>query len=248
MNHSSVAADRPLLIVKTGSTHPDIAAQWGDFEHWIMTGLGDAGLPVSVVDPRAGMPLPPPAEVAGAIVTGSHSMVTDREPWSEQTAAWLREAVAVEMPVLGICYGHQLLAHAMGGEVDFHPGGIELGTIEVELTPAAQDDPLFTGMPLCFGGQSAHRQRVRRLPPEAVRLAGNAFEPHQAYRVGRRAWGVQFHPEFGVPATAAYVRLNAASDSPPPRVVDTPEAASLLRRFAQLTRVTRTPASRPLAT
>lgn len=238
MTAASSGQQLPLLIVKTGSTHPSIAAQWGDFEHWIRDGLGDADMTLTVVDPRVGMPLPPPAEVAGAIVTGSHSMVTDREPWSEQTALWLREAVAVEMPVLGICYGHQLLAHAMGGEVDFHPGGIELGTIEVQLTPAAQDDPLFTGMPGRFGGQSAHRQRVRRLPPGAVRLAGNAFEPHQAYRVGRRAWGVQFHPEFGVPATVAYVQMNAAPDSPPPPVTDTPEAASLLRRFAQLARVT----------
>lgn len=232
-----VQPERHLLIVKTGSTYPDIATQWGDFEHWIMAGLGEPNLPISVVDPRAGMPLPPPAEVAGAIVTGSHSMVTDREPWSEETAAWLREAVAVELPVLGICYGHQLLAHAMGGVVGFHPGGIELGTIEVELTPAAQDDVLFSGMPSRFFGQSAHRQSVRRLPPEAVLLAGNAFEPHQAYRLGRRAWGVQFHPEFGVPATAAYVSRNATPDSPPPRVADTPEAASLLRRFAQLTRI-----------
>jgi len=118
---------RPLLIVKTGSTHPSIAAQWSDFEHWILAGIGDANLAVTVADPRAGMQLPDPAEVAGVVITGSHSMVTDREPWSEQTALWLRGAVAAEAAVLGICYGYQLLAHAIGGEVDFHPGGIELG-------------------------------------------------------------------------------------------------------------------------
>ena len=224
---------KPLLIIKLGSTHPEIAADHGDFEHWIADGVGEPGCPIRVVDPRLGEALPAVDEVAGAIVTGSHSMVTERAPWSEDTAEWLRGAVATELPLLGICYGHQLLAHALGGVVDNHPGGIELGTIAVELTPAAQDDPLFSGLPDRFGGQSAHRQSVRRLPEGAVRLAGNSFEPHQAFRAGRLAWGVQFHPEFGTAATEAYVRAHA-SGTPLPTVSATPEASSLLSRFARL--------------
>lgn len=243
MSHATSHAtpsEPPLLIVKTGSTHTEIAASWGDFEDWIAAGLGSA-LPIRVIDPRTGAALPDPSRVTGVIVTGSHSMVTDREPWSEQTAEWLRAAVAAQTPVLGICYGHQLLAHALGGEVDFHPGGIELGTVDVTLTPAAQADPLFQGLPPQFGGQAAHRQSVRRLPPGAVHLAGNAFEPHQAYRIGRHAWGVQFHPEFGVPATAAYVRMNAPATGPMPPVRPTPHAASLLPRFARLVRAAAMP-------
>ncbi len=225
-----------LLIVKTGSTHPEIAADRGDFEDWIAAGLGVQPVQLQVVDPRSGAILPNPVEVAGAVVTGSHSMVTDREPWSEQTAEWLRLAVDAELPVLGICYGHQLLAHALGGEVDYHPVGIELGTVTVELdAQAVQGDALFHALPAQFGGQAAHRQHVRRLPPGAVRLAGNACEPHQAFRAGRQAWGVQFHPEFSAAATAAYVRRYADPSQPSPRVTDTPEAASLLKRFAQVT-------------
>lgn len=224
---------KPLLIVKVGSTHPHIAQALGDFEHWIIDGLGEAGLPVKVVDPRQGMTLPASSDVAGAIVTGSHSMVTDREPWSENTAEWLRGAVAAELPVLGICYGHQLLAHALGGEVDYHPGGIELGTVDIHLTPTAQEDRLFSGLPMRFKGQAAHRQSVRRLPDGAEHLAGNGFEPHHAFRFGRNAWGVQFHPEFSAQATAAYVQANTDLTARPP-VADAPEAASLLARFARL--------------
>ena len=231
---------KPLVIFKVGSTHPEIAAELGDFEHWIASGLPANAPPVKVVDPRAGDALPSPSEVAGVIVTGSHSMVTDREPWSEQVAGWLRDAVTVEVPVLGICYGHQLLAHALGGDVHFHPGGIELGTVPIELTTEAADDPLFTGLPRRFPAQAAHRQSVRRLPPTATRLAGNGFEPHHAYRVGRNAWGVQFHPEFSAAATAAYVRASAL-DAPAP-VADTPEAATVLARFARLVAANTSPA------
>jgi GMP synthase (glutamine-hydrolysing) len=236
-------APKPLVIVKVGSTYPDIAAELGDFEHWIAAGLPEDAPPVTVVDPRAGDALPAADAVAGVIVTGSHSMVTDREPWSEQVAAWLRGAVAAELPVLGICYGHQLLAHALGGEVTNHPRGIELGTIEVERTEAAQNDPLFAALPQRFAAQSAHRQSVRRLPEGAVLLAGNRFEPHHAYRVGDRAWGVQFHPEFSAAATAAYVRAVGTAAEPAPPVGPSEASATVLQRFAEVVAASTQPAS-----
>ncbi|MFC7410435.1 glutamine amidotransferase [Hydrogenophaga atypica] len=226
---------KPLLILKVGSTHPHIAAELQDFEHWIQAGLQDPALPVTVVDPRAGQALPAQADIAGVVVTGSHSMVSDREPWSEAAAAWLRDAVAAEVPVLGICYGHQLLAHALGGKVGYHPQGIELGTVPVSLHDAAQDDPLFAGLPTQFDAQAAHRQSVRRLPDGATLLAGNDFEPHHAFRFGSRAWGVQFHPEFGEAATRAYLAtLN--DDAPEGAVRPTDVAASVLPRFASIVR------------
>lgn len=224
---------KPLLILKVGSTHAHIAAELQDFEHWIQAGLQDDQLPVMVLDPREGQALPAQADFAGVVITGSHSMVSDREPWSEATAAWLREAVAAEVPVLGICYGHQLLAHALGGEVGYHPQGIELGTVPVNLHEAAQDDPLFAGLPPHFDAQAAHRQSVRRLPDGATLLAGNNFEPHHAFRFGSRAWGVQFHPEFGEAATHAYLAtLNG--DVPEGAVRPTAVAASVLPRFARI--------------
>ena len=225
---------KPLVIFKVGSTYPDIAAELGDFEHWIAAGLPASTLHVKVVDPRAGDALPATEAVAGVIVTGSHSMVTDREPWSEQVAEWLRAAVAAELPLLGMCYGHQLLAHALGGEVANHPQGIELGTVEVARTEAAHGDPLFDALPARFAAQSAHRQSVRRLPAGAVLLAGNDFEPHHAYRVGERAWGVQFHPEFSAAATAAYVRAVTAPSYPAPPVGPSDASATVLWRFAEV--------------
>ena len=234
----------PLLIVKTGDTLPELNARLGDFEHWIAQGLAQAhtDLPIQVADPRGPSPLPDSSQIAGVVVTGSHAMVTDRAPWSEATATWLAQAVAQQVPVLGICYGHQLLAHALGGEVGNHPQGLEMGTTQVHTCATAKTDELMAHLPTVFAAQVAHRQSVRCLPPGAVLLAGNDFEAHHAFRVGPSAWGVQFHPEFGPEASQGYVQhlqadLTAQGVDPEAlgaQVSASPEAASLLARFATL--------------
>ncbi len=229
---------RPLLIVKTGGTLDALRAAHGDFEDWVARGLGAGAQPIQVVDPRKGAALPDASSLRGVVITGSHEMVSHRAEWSERTAAWLADCVGAGLPVLGICYGHQLLAHAMGGEVDFHPGGLEIGTVALTLADAAADDPLFAGLPRRFPVNVIHRQSALRLPDGAVALAANAHEPHHAFRIGRRAWGVQFHPEFDVAAMRGYVEAHA--DGLPDAaavagtVAPTPESASLLARFARL--------------
>lgn len=243
-----------ILILKLGDTLPELAAELGDFEHWVAQGLHSSGLPLDIttLDPRTDTSqLPAVASLlarrSGVVLTGSHAMVTDRAPWSEATARWLADAVPQGVPVLGICYGHQLLAHALGGEVWPHPGGLEVGTVHVEPTPAAAADPLF-GPWLAdleadrFLAPVAHRQSVRRLPAGATVLAHNAFEPHHAFSVGPCAWGVQFHPEFSTQATRGYVdHLSAdvrtqgvCASGLMAQVAPSPQAARLLPRFARL--------------
>jgi GMP synthase (glutamine-hydrolysing) len=233
---------RPLAIIKVGDTFEPLRARRGDFEHWIAAGLGDTPLPVVVLDPRRGDTLPDPATLSGAIVTGSHAMVSHREPWSESTGAWLRQLVARHTPVLGICFGHQLLADALGGEAGDHPVGMEVGTVQVELQPEAAQDPLTHGLPQRFDAHVVHRQSALRLPEGAVLLAGNAFEATQAFRIGDSAWGVQFHPEFDDEIMRGYVEhlgppLRAEGVDPgavQARVKPTPAAAGLLERFARI--------------
>jgi len=233
---------RPLAIVKVGDTFEPLRERRGDFEHWIAAGLGDTSLPVVVLDPRRGDTLPDPSTLAGAIVTGSHAMVSHREPWSESTGRWLARMVAHDTPVLGICFGHQLLADALGGEAGDHPVGMEVGTVQVELRPEAADDPLTKGLPQRFDAHVVHRQSALRLPKDAVRLAGNDFEPTQAFRIGQHAWGVQFHPEFDDDVMRGYVEhlaepLRTEGRNPAALEADvkpTPAAAGLLQRFARI--------------
>lgn len=122
---------------------PDLVARRGDFEDWIAQGLGLPQTASRVVDVTNGGKLPPPVEVNGVVISGSHAMVTEHHAWSESTAQWLRDAVQTGVPILGICYGHQLLAYALGGEVGDNPNGREFGTVDIHLY--ANGDPLLTG-------------------------------------------------------------------------------------------------------
>ncbi|MDH6166331.1 GMP synthase (glutamine-hydrolyzing) [Variovorax boronicumulans] len=240
----------PLVIVKLGDTHAVLRERRGDFENWIAAGLDSQTLPIVVIDPRRGDMLPAPDSIAGAVLTGSHAMVSHREPWSERTAEWLAQLVAHNTPVLGICYGHQLLAHALGGEAGDHPQGIEIGTVTVALDEAAATDPLLRDLPPEFPAHVVHLQSALRLPEGAVRLAGNAHEPVQAFRVGESAWGVQFHPEFDAETMRGYIHMLAdnlkAGGADPAAlresVGDTDTAAALLGRFARIAEARQVPA------
>ena len=227
-----------------GSTLPALKERRGDFEDWIIQGAGLSGAEVQVVDVPSGQPFPEMDGRSGVIITGSHSMVTERLPWSERAAQWVREAVARDVAVLGICYGHQLLAHALGGAVGNNPHGSEVGTAEVVREGAGAADRLLGTLPARFTAHESHTQSVLSLPAGAVRLASNGWDANQAFRIGGHAWGVQFHPEFDAQIMTSYIQadgdlLSAEGQDVDERranVKETPLAASLLRRFADLCR------------
>jgi GMP synthase (glutamine-hydrolysing) len=238
------SASKPLLIVKLGEARDPIRERLGDFDDWIAAGLrGGGAVNITVVDPRAGASLlPAPTDVAGIVITGSHSMVTHRDDWSVALMPWLVRAVETATPTLGICFGHQILAQALGGEVDNHPEGVEIGSITIDRHAAGAGDELLGQLPAQFEAQSVHWQSVRRLPPNAVLLAGTAYEPHHAFRIGSCAWGVQFHPEFSDEVLRSYLaglRPTLAQDGKDAEAIaaaikPTPLAASLLPKFARL--------------
>lgn len=228
-----------LLIIKTGTTFTDLATRRGDFEDWFVKGLDIRRSGAQVVDVARGDPLPDPVSVAGVVITGSHAMVTDLEEWSEATARWLVRAVSTSLPILGVCYGHQLLAHALGGRVDYNRLGREVGTRDITLHDSACDDPLLGGLPNPLRAQVSHAQAVVELPLGATLLASSDMDPHQAFVVEGCAWGVQFHPEFDVEVMRTYIgrRREQLREQglDPDKLIDecseTPEAMRVLERF-----------------
>jgi GMP synthase (glutamine-hydrolysing) len=247
VHESMNVAKNPILLLKLGSTFPTLAREHGDFEHWIAQRLGGDSGQIVVADPRQAT-LPDPENFSAVILTGSHSMVTDREAWSEQTARWIPSVIQHNKPLLGICYGHQLIAHALGGEVGPNPRGREFGTVRITTRDAAASDPLFADLPAGFLAHACHTQSVLQLPPGAVGLASSRLDPHQAYRLGQTTWCIQFHPEFPETAMQTYldecaVELRAQGQDPQQlraSVCPTPWSESLLKKFATLARISGT--------
>ncbi len=193
---------KKLLIIQTGSSGSSrIRTTIGDYDRMFLTALDLAAGAAEVCRVFRDEPLPDPGGIAGAVVTGSPAMVTDRLPWSERTAEWLRRAVAQGTPVLGVCYGHQLLAHALGGVVAANPRGPNYGAADITLHAEAREDPLFSALVPPLRGFEAHYQSVLNPPRGAVVLAATAVDPHHGLRFADRAWGVQFHPEFTEPVS-----------------------------------------------
>lgn len=234
--------DKYAVIIKTGEKIASLSTTEGDYEDWIASGISRVYVDAIVVDVARGESLPPLAQVAAILITGSGAMVTERTPWMEQSAAWLRSAVAASVPVLGICFGHQLLAYALGGEVGDNPRGLEVGSHTINLTDAGCSDPLFRGFPASFAAQLSHQQSVLRLPEGARLLASSDKDPNQAFAIGECAWGVQFHPEFNKTIVQHFIRYyrdmlhrqGGSADVLLTETVESPESASLLSRFAEL--------------
>ncbi len=199
-----------------------------------------AGLEVRTVEPLAGDPLPSHAEVSGALVMGGPMNVDEVELYPGLAAEhdWLAEAVRLEMPVLGICLGAQLLARALGAEVRAGEGP-EIGFAPVEIHDPA--DPV--------AGALAPRTTVLHwhgdvfdLPDGAVRLASSAKTELQAFRHGN-AWGILFHPEADASLVDAWLAEPEMAEEA--RAALGPGAPAGLRRQAGEAQETLTDRSTP---
>jgi GMP synthase (glutamine-hydrolysing) len=235
---------KQLLILKNGLPPSEIRPFYGFFEDQILRSMGLTRHDALILDMTTSPSLPRWDRISGIVISGSLSNVTLHEPWMEEEAAWVREAVNAEVPLLGICFGHQMLAWALGGEVADNPHGPEMGTVAIHLTKRAQEDFLFMGMPSPLAVPSAHGQSVVRLPQNAVLLAGNEHDGSHAFRIGECAWGLQFHPEYDAAVTRMLIAANRDAllekgqdpTALQSRCRETPQAADIMKRFALLTR------------
>ncbi|AWB26268.1 type 1 glutamine amidotransferase [Halococcoides cellulosivorans] len=157
--------------------------------------------------------LPPPVEDwdgDAVVVSGSQTAVDDDRAWIDRTAAWVADAVARDVPVLGVCWGHQLLARALGGRVE-PMGEYELGYTTIDRVAT---DPVLD-LPDEFCAFESHSDRVVDLPPDAAVVA-TSDRSIQAFRAGS-ALGVQFHPEYDI-ETARWVVENKREELSDERV------------------------------
>ena len=228
-----------LLLIQTGEAPEVVRAQFGGFAEWFRGAMRLQPAQMRVVRVDEGEALPHPTEVTGAVITGSAAMVTERADWSERTADWIRAAMDVQTPLFGVCYGHQLMTYALGGEVGWLPGGREMGT-QTMTRDAGSGAGWPTKLPASFSAHTTHRQSVLAPPPGAEILARSERDPHQWLRYAPNAMSTQFHPEFTAACMRAYIdaRANALReegtdpDALRAAVHETEAARAMLEGFA----------------
>jgi GMP synthase (glutamine-hydrolysing) len=189
----------------TGRTLPPIRREHGDFDRWFQE-QWESEASYRVHSVFNGEPVPSRADSDGWIITGAPESVNDALPWLLDLKTVVARAVDDDHPILGVCFGHQLLAASCGGHVRINPKGWELGTTEIELTSAGTVSPLFAGLDTPVWVYHSHQETVTELPPAAHVLATNDMGI-QAFQMGHRVFGVQFHPEFTSDIARMYVEL-----------------------------------------
>lgn len=187
---------RILIVnaVEWGPEHQDLAYP-KDVSQWIADAFGgDAARFKTWSVVRE--PEPPAGPFDAVVISGSPASAYDKDPWILRLSDEIRRWAAADMPTLGICFGHQILAQALGGRVEKNPMGWEVGVLPIDLTEAGRGDALFAGLPARFSVAQSHQDHVVATPPGAEVLASSLRAPCQAMRIGARIRSVQFHPEY----------------------------------------------------
>jgi GMP synthase-like glutamine amidotransferase len=162
----------------------------------LQTALDEAGAGVSIVRPHHGEKLPQDHSAYDGLIVlggGQNALADEAHPYFPQLLSMMKQFAASDRSVLGICLGSQLLARAYEGD-NIIGGASEFGWTEVTLLADGQVDPLFSDADASFPIFQWHDDTFT-LPDNAVRLAGSAAVSNQAFRIGRAAYGVQFHFE-----------------------------------------------------
>ena len=236
---------RRVLLYQNGPTDPTLVRDIGDYEAWFGRVLSvSCTLEVHRAFERPRHRL---SGYDGLVLTGSaRSLVPGAiEAWMDDAAGFVRDAAQAGLPVLGVCFGHQLIGHAWGGHVRKNPNGWEVGSVEVTLTDEGARDPLFAGLPARLRVNQSHRDEVATLGPGVRRLAASTHTEIQSLAAGEHVRGVQFHPEMNggvvrrlIEHRRAVLREDSAQrarafcvDTAIAEASDTPDAERVLENF-----------------
>lgn len=187
-------------------THGNIDETWENFDREI-----DAKL-LSFVASQG--EFPKSMDFDGVVISGSGASAYHRDDWILQLKAWVAEALTTDLPILGVCYGHQILADVVGGHIK-PMDGFEIGYRDVHQS---RSSPIFEGISETFTTFTSHSDRVVSLPDGVPVIAENDFGI-QAFEMEGNVYGTQFHPEFNT--ETALAAINRPSKDLAPEVKQT---------------------------
>lgn len=171
-------------ILQTGHAPDDLRPQTGDYDAMFETLLAGHGFTFDSYDVEGGVLPPGPEAADGWLITGSRHGAYEDHPWIKSLEQLIRDIHAARRPLVGICFGHQIIAQALGGRVEKFSGGWSVGRTDYEIE-----------------GQKAslmawHQDQVTELPPEARVVGTSDFCANAALSYGDHIWTIQPHPEF----------------------------------------------------
>jgi GMP synthase-like glutamine amidotransferase len=187
-----------IAILETGIPPAGLDATYGSYADMFEGTLAREGRAFKVFKTLEGELPDHDDGFAGVVITGSPAGVYESDPWIAQLIEWLR-GLDAEIPVVGICFGHQIMAQAWGGHVEKSHKGWGVGLHEYEIHAREVWDKLLgkAAEDVAIRVAVTHQDQVVKKPDAAIVLAGSAFTPHGAlYYTDRKALSFQCHPEF----------------------------------------------------
>lgn len=197
---------RRISIITNGPGISEVKSLYGQASDWIQNVLRSYGdLEVNVVKGYEMDHLDPNDDSAW-IITGSAHSVYDDFPWISYLKEKLKEVQKTRIPVLGICFGHQLIADTFGGKVELNKKGWEIGSCRVNLFKSADECSLFSSFSESMEVYQSHQDIVAQIPKGAILLAKNDMGI-QSFVYDDIFYGVQFHPEFTKDVMEKYLTI-----------------------------------------
>ena len=223
-----------IIILDCGSSLLEVSQQFGYIPNWIMELLQNKDCSFQWVKSYEGETVNH-TEGDAWIITGSPRSVYDELDWMLDMEDKIINAQHHNKPVLGICFGHQLIAKSFGGRVELNPNGWELGAYPIGLTERGLKSRILSGFNNHSIVYQSHGDCVTVLPENAIELALNK-KGNQAFTIHKNMYGVQFHPEFSLDIIKKYVSVRSASGVivDDPSVPESNQGQAVLHNFIDL--------------
>ncbi len=188
-----------IFILSCGPGLPEVVSMYGHSSEWIPDSINRSSVKYTIIKVYDNESFDY-SNADAFIITGSKYSVYENIPWIDSLKRMVNKIIESKKPILGICFGHQLLASCLGGNVEKNIYGWELGSYKISLTTEGQSNPLFDNFQNNDIAYESHQDVVSSLPLDAVELA-YTNKGNQSFCVDDFLYGVQFHPEFSYDVT-----------------------------------------------
>ncbi|MBI44709.1 MAG: hypothetical protein CMG66_00925 [Candidatus Marinimicrobia bacterium] len=188
-----------IVIVSNGPGLKDVVDKFGHSSEWIPSAINDSTINYKILKAYEGETCNV-KDYDAFIITGSKYSVYDNFEWISNLKIFIDSIISKNKPILGICFGHQILAECLGGKVEKNKLGWELGSYKINLTDNGLIHPLFKGVKDGDIVYESHQDVVSLIPDNAIELAYTE-KANQSFAFNDNVFGVQFHPEFSYDVT-----------------------------------------------